>query len=152
MNRLLKRVRDHAQVHGSGVVDLAAVREAMTALDVDDEGLDSSDRRVLVAIVTKFGGGPVGVNAIAAVLAEEVETIEDVIEPFLLRLGFLDRTPQGRVVTEAGREHLRRQGIEVPPAAAGAATCGRGAGYLGRAGGWRGRAAQARAGRAATEA
>jgi Holliday junction DNA helicase RuvB len=117
VNRLLKRVRDHAQVHGTGEVDLTAVREAMTALDVDDEGLDSSDRRVLVAIVTKFGGGPVGVNAVAAVLAEEVETIEDVIEPFLLRLGFLDRTPQGRVVTDAGREHLRRQGIEVPPTA-----------------------------------
>ncbi|MBM4409506.1 MAG: Holliday junction branch migration DNA helicase RuvB [Chloroflexi bacterium] len=116
VNRLLKRVRDHAQVHGNGAVDLAAVHEAMRALDVDEEGLDSSDRRVLVAILTKFGGGPVGVNAVAAVLAEEVETIEDVIEPFLLRLGFLDRTPQGRIVTDAGRDHLRRQGIDVPPA------------------------------------
>ena len=117
VNRLLKRVRDHAQVQGSGVVDLPAVGAAMRALDIDDEGLDSSDRRVMAAIAQKFGGGPVGVNALAAVLSEEVETIEDVIEPYLLRLGFLDRTPQGRIVTELGRTHLSRLGFELPPPA-----------------------------------
>ncbi|HEY6058170.1 MAG TPA: Holliday junction branch migration DNA helicase RuvB [Candidatus Limnocylindrales bacterium] len=115
VNRLLKRVRDHAQVQGDGRIDEPTARSAMTALDIDDEGLDTTDRKLLAAIVQKFGSGPVGVNALAAVLAEEVETIEDVYEPFLLRLGFLDRTPQGRVVTDLGRQHLSRLGFEVPP-------------------------------------
>ncbi len=115
VNRLLKRVRDHAEVHGTGRVDEAAVAEAMTAMEIDDEGLDATDRKLLAAIVQKFGSGPVGVAALAAVLAEEVETIEDVYEPFLLRLGFLDRTPQGRVATDAARQHLQHLGIDVPP-------------------------------------
>jgi Holliday junction DNA helicase RuvB len=115
VNRLLKRVRDHAQVHGTGTVNDAAVHEAMTAMEVDDEGLDSTDRKLLAAIIQKFGSGPVGVAALAAVLAEEVETIEDVYEPFLLRLGFIDRTPQGRIATEAARQHLARLGYEIPP-------------------------------------
>lgn len=115
MNRLLKRVRDHAQVHGDGRVDETAVREAMAMMEIDDEGLDGTDRRLLAAIVQKFGSGPVGVAALAAVLAEEVETIEDVYEPFLLRLGFMDRTPQGRIATEAAREHLIRLGMDAPP-------------------------------------
>ena len=115
VNRLLKRVRDHAQVQGDGTVDLAAVRDAMRAMDIDDEGLDVTDRKLLAAIVQKFGSGPVGVAALAAVLAEEVETIEDVYEPYLLRLGFLDRTPQGRIATEAARQHLAKRGYEVPP-------------------------------------
>jgi Holliday junction DNA helicase RuvB len=116
VNRLLKRVRDHAEVHGDGRVDEAAVREAMRTLEIDDEGLDSTDRKLLSAIVQKFGSGPVGVQALAAVLSEEVETIEDVYEPFLLRLGYLDRTPQGRIATEAARQHLARLGYEIPPA------------------------------------
>ncbi len=115
VNRLLKRVRDHAQVHGDGRVDERTATDAMRAMEIDDEGLDSTDRKLLAAIVQKFGSGPVGVQALAAVLSEEVETIEDVYEPFLLRLGFIDRTPQGRIATEAARQHLSRLGFEVPP-------------------------------------
>jgi Holliday junction DNA helicase RuvB len=115
VNRLLKRVRDHAQVHGDGRVDEATAREAMRAMEIDDEGLDSTDRKLLAAIIQKFQSGPVGVAALAAVLSEEVETIEDVYEPFLLRLGFLDRTPQGRIATDAARQHLARLGFEIPP-------------------------------------
>jgi Holliday junction DNA helicase RuvB len=115
VNRLLKRVRDHAQVHGDGRVHEATATQAMRQMEIDDEGLDSTDRKLLAAIVQKFASGPVGVQALAAVLAEEVETIEDVYEPFLLRLGFLDRTPQGRIATEGARQHLARLGFEVPP-------------------------------------
>ncbi|HEY7590688.1 MAG TPA: Holliday junction branch migration DNA helicase RuvB [Candidatus Limnocylindrales bacterium] len=115
VNRLLKRVRDHAQVHGDGRVDARTATEAMRRMEIDDEGLDATDRKLLAAIVQKFGSGPVGVQALAAVLAEEVETIEDVYEPFLLRLGFMDRTPQGRIATEAARQHLAKLGYEIPP-------------------------------------
>ncbi len=115
VNRLLKRVRDHAEVHGDGRITLAAVEEAMRVLEIDAAGLDATDRRLLAAIVQKFGGGPVGVGALAAVLAEEVETVEDVYEPYLLRMGLLDRTPQGRVATERARSHLAALGYEVPP-------------------------------------
>jgi Holliday junction DNA helicase RuvB len=114
VNRLLRRVRDHAEVNGDGRVREREVDEAMTVLDIDELGLDSTDRKLLAAIVQKFASGPVGVQALAAVLAEEVETIEDVYEPFLLRLGFLDRTPQGRVATEAARAHLAARGYEIP--------------------------------------
>jgi Holliday junction DNA helicase RuvB len=110
VNRLLRRARDHAEVHGNGVVDEARVEEAMTALEIDELGLDTGDRRLLGAIIDKFAGGPVGVQALAAILAEEVETIEDVYEPYLLRIGFLERTPAGRVATAAAREHLGRLG------------------------------------------
>ena len=89
----------------------------MAAMDIDDEGLDTTDRRLLAAIVQKFASGPVGGAAVAAVIGEEVETIEDVYEPYLLQLGFLDRTPQGRVATERAREHLRGLGYDVPAAA-----------------------------------
>ena len=115
VNRLLKRVRDHAEVHGNGRVDRAAVDEAMGVLEIDAEGLDATDRRLLAAIVQKFGGGPVGVAALAAVLAEEIETVEDVYEPYLLRIGFLDRTPQGRVATDRSRAHLAGLGYDLPP-------------------------------------
>jgi holliday junction DNA helicase RuvB len=115
VNRLLRRVRDHAEVHGDGRIHESAVAEAMRVLDIDDLGLDTTDRKLLAAIVQKFGSGPVGVQALAAVLAEEVETIEDVYEPYLLRLGFLDRTPQGRIATEAARSHLASLGFEIPP-------------------------------------
>ena len=87
----------------------------MRAMEIDDEGLDSSDRKLLAAIVQKFASGPVGVAALAAVLSEEIETIEDVHEPFLLRLGFLDRTPQGRIATDLARTHLSALGYEIPP-------------------------------------
>jgi Holliday junction DNA helicase RuvB len=115
VNRLLKRVRDHAEVHGNGRVDRAIADEAMRRMEIDDEGLDSTDRKLLAAIVQKFGSGPVGVQALAAVLSEEIETIEDVYEPFLLRLAFIDRTPQGRIATEAARQHLAGLGFEIPP-------------------------------------
>ncbi len=115
VNRLLRRVRDHAEVHGDGRIHVQGVAEAMAVLDIDDLGLDTTDRKLLAAIVQKFQSGPVGVQALAAVLAEEPETIEDVYEPFLLRLGFLDRTPQGRIATEAARNHLASLGFDVPP-------------------------------------
>jgi Holliday junction DNA helicase RuvB len=115
VNRLLRRVRDHAEVHGDGRVNDAVAKEAMRRLEIDDEGLDSTDRKLLAAIIQKFGSGPVGVQALGAVLSEETETIEDVYEPFLLRLGFIDRTPQGRIATEAARQHLSALGFEIPP-------------------------------------
>jgi Holliday junction DNA helicase RuvB len=115
VNRLLKRVRDHAQVHGDGQVDEPTVAAAMTTMDIDELGLDTTDRKLLAAIVQKFASGPVGVQALAAVLSEEVETIEDVYEPYLLRLGFLDRTPSGRIATQAARDHLAALGLEIPP-------------------------------------
>ena len=115
VNRLLKRVRDFAQVQADGRITAREADAAMLAMDIDDEGLDTTDRRLLAAIVQKFASGPVGGAALAAVLGEEVETIEDVYEPFLLQLGFLDRTPQGRVATERARDHLRGLGFEVPP-------------------------------------
>ena len=106
VNRLLRRTRDHAQVRGDGHISEDLAGAAMEAMDIDRAGLDTTDRRLLAAIVQKFGSGPVGGAAIAAVIGEEVETVEDVYEPFLLQLGFLDRTPQGRVATELAREHL----------------------------------------------
>ena len=115
VNRLLKRTRDHAQVHGDGRVDELTANEALLALEIDDAGLDTTDRKLMAAIAQKFGSGPVGVAALAAVLSEEIETIEDVYEPYLLRLGFLDRTPQGRILTDGGRAHLRRHNYDVPP-------------------------------------
>ena len=115
VNRLLKRTRDHAEVHGDGRVTESAANEALRLLEIDDEGLDSTDRKLLAAIVQKFGSGPVGVAALAAVLSEEIETIEDVYEPFLLRLGFIDRTPQGRIATDLARAHLAGLGFEIPP-------------------------------------
>ena len=87
----------------------------MRVMEIDAEGLDATDRRLLATIIGKFGGGPVGVAALAAVLAEEVETVEDVYEPYLLRIGFLDRTPQGRVATERARAHLVGLGYDLPP-------------------------------------
>src|SRR6187397_316651 len=115
VNRLLRRVRDHAEVHGDGTIHVDAVIEAMKVLDIDVLVLDTTDRKLLAAIIQKFQSGPVGVQALAAVLAEEPETIEDVYEPYLLRLGFLDRTPQGRIATDLGRAHLAGLGYEIPP-------------------------------------
>jgi len=115
VNRLLRRVRDYAQIHGDGRIDAATADTALAALEIDDEGLDGTDRKLLAAIVQKFAGGPVGIQALAAVLAEEAETVEDVYEPFLLRLGFLDRTPQGRIATDSARAHLAQLGFEIPP-------------------------------------
>ena len=115
VNRLLRRVRDYAQVKSDGRIGAEEAAQAMNAMDIDDEGLDTTDRRLLAAIVQKFASGPVGGAAVAAVIGEEIETIEDVYEPYLLQIGFLDRTPQGRVATERARDHLRRLGYEIPP-------------------------------------
>jgi holliday junction DNA helicase RuvB len=105
-NRLLRRVRDYAQVRANGVITLAVAEAALNALEVDKRGLDQTDRTLLEAIIRKFDGGPVGVETLAASISEEVETIEDVLEPYLLQLGFLARTPRGRVATRLAYEHL----------------------------------------------
>ncbi len=110
-NRLLKRVRDFAEVHGSGAIDEPVAAEALTMLEIDDLGLDDIDRRILLSIVEKFGGGPVGVETLAAATSEETDTIMDVYEPYLIQLGFLQRTPRGRVATRRAYEHL---GFPVP--------------------------------------
>jgi Holliday junction DNA helicase RuvB len=104
--RLLRRVRDYAQVRGAGVIDAAIGAEALALMEIDGMGLDDLDRRVLDTIISKFGGGPVGVETIAASLGEEAGTVEDVVEPYLLQLGFLDRTARGRVATEQAYRHL----------------------------------------------
>ena len=104
--RLLRRVRDYSQVKGDGVITRAHAMDALMLLAVDPKGLDDVDRRVLSTIIEKFNGGPVGLATIAASISEEPDTIMDVVEPYLLQLGFLDRTPQGRVVTQQGYEHL----------------------------------------------
>ncbi len=106
VNRLLRRVRDYAQVIGDGVITLEVARDALAKLEVDHLGLDENDRRLLRAIIDLFGGGPVGLSTLAASLAEEVDAIEDVYEPFLLQLGFLQRTPRGRIATRRAYEHL----------------------------------------------
>jgi Holliday junction DNA helicase RuvB len=107
-NRLLKRIRDFAQVLGDGTIDLDIARKSLHALDVDARGLDDMDRKLLLTIVEKFSGGPVGIETIAASLREDRETIEDVYEPYLMQEGLLERTPRGRVVTRNGYVHLGR--------------------------------------------
>ncbi len=104
--RLLRRVRDYAQVRGGGVITRPISDEALNLLNVDPLGLDEVDRRVLSTIIEKYNGGPVGLSTIAASISEEPDTIMDVVEPYLLQLGFLDRTPQGRVATRLAYEHL----------------------------------------------
>ncbi|MER3515119.1 MAG: Holliday junction branch migration DNA helicase RuvB [Chloroflexota bacterium] len=109
--RLLRRVRDYAQVRADGAITGPIAAEALALLDVDEKGLDDLDRRVLRAIIEKFGGGPVGLETISAAISEEADTIMDVVEPYLLQLGFLDRSPRGRVATRLAYEHL---GIPYP--------------------------------------
>ncbi len=104
--RLLRRVRDYAQVRADGTITSKVAKEALDLLAVDPLGLDDVDRRVLRTIIEKYSGGPVGLNTIAASISEEQDTIMDVVEPYLLQLGFLDRTPQGRVATKSAYEHL----------------------------------------------
>ncbi|GGF90703.1 Holliday junction branch migration DNA helicase RuvB [Paenibacillus aceti] len=110
-NRLLKRVRDYAQVRGDGVITEAIAEEALQMLQVDPKGLDMIDHKMLNAMITSFRGGPVGLDTIAATIGEESQTIEDVYEPYLLQIGYLQRTPRGRVVTAAAYTHL---GIPYP--------------------------------------
>ena len=105
-NRLLKRVRDFAQVSFDGVITNDVACEALNRLDVDKMGLDITDRKMLLAMIEKFGGRPVGVDTLAVYIGEEAETIEDVYEPYLIQLGYIQRTPRGRVVTKTGYEHF----------------------------------------------
>jgi Holliday junction DNA helicase RuvB len=114
-NRLLKRVRDFAEVHGEGVVTVEVAAGALGLLEVDASGLDRHDRSILEAIAVKFSGGPVGLSTLAAAVDEEQDTIEDVYEPYLLQQGLIKRTPRGRVITERGFEHL---GLPAPEGAA----------------------------------
>jgi holliday junction DNA helicase RuvB len=105
-NRLLRRVRDYAEVRGTGVIDRPTAQAALKMLEVDAHGFDEIDRRLLLTIIQKYDGGPVGLNTLAATLAEEEDALEEVYEPFLIQIGFLDRTPRGRVATRLAYEHF----------------------------------------------
>jgi Holliday junction DNA helicase RuvB len=109
VNRLLRRVRDFAQVQGDGTITLELVGSAMKRLEVDERGFDEMDRRLLLLIIDKFEGGPVGLETLAAALNEEKDTIEDVYEPYLIQEGFLDRTPRGRQTTRLAYEYFGRK-------------------------------------------
>lgn len=106
VNRLLRRVRDYAQVRGAGHIDKPTAQAALEMLEVDEHGFDEIDRRLLLTIIEKYQGGPVGVNTLAAALAEESDAIEEIYEPFLIQIGFLDRTPRGRVATQLAYDHF----------------------------------------------
>ncbi len=108
-NRLLRRVRDFAQVEGEGVITRQLADMALNRLEVDNRGLDHMDRLILLTIIEKFAGGPVGLDTLAAAVGEEKDTIEDVIEPYLLQQGYLNRTPRGRIATETAYRHFQRQ-------------------------------------------
>lgn len=108
VNRLLRRVRDYAQVRADGTVTLEVARAAMQLLDVDEHGFDDSDRRLLLTVIDKFGGGPVGLGSLAAALSEEADAIEDIYEPYLIQIGFLERTPRGRLATVRAYEYFGR--------------------------------------------
>jgi Holliday junction DNA helicase RuvB len=110
-NALLRRVRDFAQVKGTGVIDRAISQTALTALDVDEYGLDDMDNKILSAIITKFRGGPVGLGTLATAVSEEAETLEEVYEPYLIQEGFLMRTQRGRIATDKAYKHLKLEGI-----------------------------------------
>jgi len=108
-NRLLKRVRDFAQVKADGAITQEVASAALNNLEIDELGLGKVDRKILITVIDKFGGGPVGVDTISAAVAEEVETIEDVYEPYLMQIGYLDRTPRGRTVTDAAYRHMGKK-------------------------------------------
>ena len=107
-NRLLKRVRDYADINGDGIIDEPKAQQAMELLEIDHLGLDPSDRMLLESIIDNHGGGPVGLNTIAAMLGDEPTTIEDYYEPFLLQIGMIQRSPRGRIVTLKAHTHLGR--------------------------------------------
>src|SRR6185312_8122939 len=106
-NRLLRRVRDFAQVRAQGRITVEVAEQALKLLEVDEYGFDEADRRLMLALMEKFDGGPVGVNTLAAALAEEPDAIEEIYEPFLMQIGFLNRTPRGRVATALAYRHFR---------------------------------------------
>jgi Holliday junction DNA helicase RuvB len=105
-NRLLKRTRDFAEVRHDGKITAEIVKEALEMLEIDNLGLDKGDKKILLSIIEKFGGGPVGLDTLSASTSEEKETIEDVYEPYLLRIGFIERTPRGRKITKKALKHL----------------------------------------------
>jgi Holliday junction DNA helicase RuvB len=105
-NRLLKRVRDYADINGDGIIDAVTTEKALKLLEIDELGLDPSDRMLLLAIIENHQGGPVGLNTLAAILGDEATTIEDFYEPYLLQIGMLERTPRGRKVTHKAYKHL----------------------------------------------
>ena len=105
-NRLLKRIRDFAQVRAEGIIDVSVAKMALDALEIDNIGLDGVDRNMLLSIIDKFAGGPVGLDTLAACIGEETETIEDVYEPYLLQLGFINKTPRGRMATKLAYDHF----------------------------------------------
>jgi len=105
-NRILKRIRDFAQVKSDGFITKEIARTGLEALEVDEIGLDAVDRNLLMSIIEKFGGGPVGLDTLAATIGEEPDTIEDVYEPYLLQLGFINKTPRGRMATKLAYEHF----------------------------------------------
>ncbi|MEF9917738.1 MAG: Holliday junction branch migration DNA helicase RuvB [Eubacterium sp.] len=113
-NRLLKRVRDYAEIEGRGVIDLETAKLALELFEVDAKGLDEIDRIMLMTIVEKFDGGPVGIDTLAAAIGEERNTIEEVYEPYLIQLGYLARTPRGRIITSNGYRHLGLEGTAAP--------------------------------------
>ena len=111
VNRILRRVRDYAQVRAEGVITGPVARDALALLEIDQYGFDEIDRKLILTIIDKFGGGPVGLNALAASISEEPDAIEDIYEPYLLQIGFIDRTPRGRTATRRAFEHFAR----IPP-------------------------------------
>ena len=113
-NRLLRRVRDFAQVRANGAITREVVQETLQLLEIDEMGFDQMDRMILLTIIDKFGGGPVGLDTIGAAIGEESDTIEDVYEPFLIQNGFLNRTPRGRVATPSAYRHFGRVLPELP--------------------------------------
>ena len=115
-NRLLRRVRDYAQVRSGGKIDLPTAQAALKMLEVDQHGFDEVDRKLLLTIIEKYQGGPVGLNTLAAALAEEAEAIEEIYEPFLIQIGFLDRTPRGRVATKLAYDHFGLPSARKQPA------------------------------------
>ena len=106
--RLLRRARDYAQVRADGVLSAEVARDALTLLEVDAHGFDEVDRKLLLTIIDKFSGGPVGLGALSAAISEEPDAIEDIYEPYLLQIGFIDRTPRGRTATRRAYEHFGR--------------------------------------------
>ena len=114
-NRLLRRVRDYAEVRADGTITLDVARDALLLLEVDDHGFDEADRRLLHAIIDKFGGGPVGLNSLAAAISEEKDAIEDIYEPYLIQAGFLDRTPRGRMATARAYDYFGLQNPDRHP-------------------------------------
>jgi Holliday junction DNA helicase RuvB len=104
----LKRVRDYADVNGDGIIDTNITDQALVLLEIDEKGLDPADRMLLEAIIDNHGGGPVGLNTLAAVLGDEISTVEDFYEPYLMQLGFLERTPRGRKATQNAYIHMKK--------------------------------------------